>query len=284
MNNLLDKYHPSIQQLKNNWIHQYFKFRINGNKESYKIRFRNNPYKILFILSHMRSGSSLLTHILISNPEIIGFGESHLNYESESNFKGLMMRVYWENREFSKIPDHLPQFQMNHQYVLDKVLHNHKFLKDDFLGSKQVYSIFLLREPYRTIPSLLDLKPHWNQNNAYEYYVERLLTLQKYAGKIADEKRTFFLTYNQLLENTNSCLLALQKFLNVKEKLSEEYQILSTTGKENIGDYKGNIKAGKIVRNQRKINIEIDKEILEKANKYYQESVHNLSQYCQKIF
>lgn len=284
MNNLLTNYLTSIQQLKNKFIKQYFQVRINGNREPFKVQFRHHPYKILFILSHMRSGSSLLTHILISNPQIIGFGESHLRYESELDFKSLMMRVYWQNREFSKIPEHLPQFRMNHQYILDKVLHDNKFLKDDFLQSKQVYSIFLLREPYRTIPSLLDLKPHWNQNNAYEYYVQRLLTLQKYAAQIADDKRTFFLTYNQILDNTNSCLSALQNFLNLKENLSEEYQILNTTGKKNIGDYKGNIKAGKIVRNPRKIDIEIDQEILEKANSYYQKSVSNLAQYCQHIF
>lgn len=283
MNNLIKKSRESIRNIKNQIIYQYFKTRIYGTKEPDQILFKNNPYQILFILSHMRSGSSLLSHILISNPEIIGFGETHLKYESEVDFKRLMMRVYWEHQEFSKIPEHLNQFKMNHGYILDKVLHDRKFLNDDFLNSKQVYAIFLLREPSRTIPSLLDLKSHWNQNNAYQYYAERLLTLQKYAEKIADKNRTLFITYNQLLENTNASLLHLQTFLNTKQAFSEEYSILKTTGKKNIGDYKGNIQAGKIIRTQRNINIEIDSEIINKAQSDYNKCVEILSQYCQVI-
>ncbi|MGV2388843.1 MAG UNVERIFIED_CONTAM: sulfotransferase [Microcystis novacekii LVE1205-3] len=48
----------------------------------------------------MRSGSSLLTHILNSNPEIIGFGETHLVYESEQDFKALMFQLYWTFERF----------------------------------------------------------------------------------------------------------------------------------------------------------------------------------------
>lgn len=283
MNKILSKYYSYIREIKNQLIYQYFNTRIYGKNNPYNILLRSDDYKILFILSHMRSGSSLLTHILVSNPEIIGFGESHLEYESELDFKKLMMKVYWQNREFSKIPNHLYKFNMNHRYILDKVLHDQKFLKDDFLNSEQVYVIFLLREPARTIPSLLDLKPHWHQNNACEYYTQRLLTLANYSQKIADPKRCLFLTYNQLLDNTVSVLNYLQQFLQTEQEFSEEYKILETTGKKNIGDYKGNIQAGKIVRNQRNIAIEVEPEIIKQTQDSYEQCAKILSKYCQVI-
>jgi LPS sulfotransferase NodH len=39
-------------------------------------------YEFVHILSHMRSGSTLLAHLLASHPEIIGYGETHIRYRS----------------------------------------------------------------------------------------------------------------------------------------------------------------------------------------------------------
>ena len=275
--------HKYIKDVKNEIIKQYFQKRIYGHQSPYKILLRKKSYRILFILSHMRSGSSLLSHILISNPEIIGFGETHIQYSSELDFKRLMMKVYWQGQEFRKIPRHLENLSMNHQYILDKILHNNKFLSDIFLASERVYTIFLLREPTKTLPSLLDLKPHWSQQNALEYYIQRLLALENYAQLINDKKRTLFITYNQMLQETFSVLTYFQKFLGTKEGFSEEYQILKTTGKRNVGDHKGNIKAGRIVRNQRELKIPVDRQLIEKANHYYNQSLSKLSVYCQSI-
>ena len=272
-----------IRVVKNEIIKQYFQKRIYGHQSPYKILLRKKSYRILFILSHMRSGSSLLSHILVSNPEIIGFGETHIKYSSELDFKRLMMKVYWQGQEFTKIPKYLENLSMNHQYILDKILHNNKFLTDIFLLSERVYTIFLLREPTRTLPSLLELKPHWNQQNALEYYIQRLLALQDYAQLINNKKRTLFITYNQILQDTSSVLTYFQKFLSTKEGFSEEYQILKTTGKRNVGDHKGNIRAGRIVRNQRELKIPVAQELIEKANHYYNQSLSKLSAYCQSI-
>jgi len=78
-----------IRLYKNDLIAGYFYFRINTLADPYTIVGRGQPYRILLILSHMRSGSSLLTHLLNSNPEIIGYGETHIQYASEQDFKKL---------------------------------------------------------------------------------------------------------------------------------------------------------------------------------------------------
>jgi E3 ubiquitin-protein ligase DOA10 len=152
MNITAQNFRQSIAHLKNNLIHQYYKFRINTPRTPYTILLRPTPYKILFILSHMRSGSSLLTHLLVNNPEIRGFGETHINYASAEDFKKLLMKLYWQGQDFSQLQD-LKKLKMNHQYIHDKVLHNNKFLDQSFLESEQIYSIFLIREPqcYQTL-------------------------------------------------------------------------------------------------------------------------------------
>jgi len=157
---------------KNVLIKQYFATRINLLKEPDRILFRNKPLKILLLLSHMRSGSSLLTHILNSNSEIIGYGETHLEYSSELDLKKLMLKVYFHGQEFTTIQD-VEKLKMSEKYVLDKVLHNNKFLTADFLASDKIVTIFLLREPKRSLKSILELKPQWSESQVLNYYVER---------------------------------------------------------------------------------------------------------------
>ncbi len=47
---------------------------------------KSEKRKMLFVCGHMRSGSSLLLHILNTNPEVLGFGEMHIKYHSEKDF------------------------------------------------------------------------------------------------------------------------------------------------------------------------------------------------------
>jgi hypothetical protein len=259
--------------IKDQLIKTYFNLRINNTQEPYQILFRKKPLKILFILSYMRSGSSLLTHLLNTNPDIIGYGETHLKYTSEQNFKDLITKVYWQMREY----------KMNHTYVMDKVLHNNKFINYDFLQLPQVYSIFLLREPQRTLASICDLKPHWGQQKAVNYYGDRLSMLANYAQFINNQEHCLLLTYEQILNNTDLIFSKLQEFLQTQTDFSEKYQILSTTGVKGVGDSSENIKAGNIVRESRKLSTEISSDVVLKAKEHFDKYQTILLQYCQHI-
>src|SRR3972149_8331155 len=50
--------------------------------------------RFLFILGHMRSGSSLLCHLLCSSEDIIGFGEAHNDYRRRSDLSKLLACVW----------------------------------------------------------------------------------------------------------------------------------------------------------------------------------------------
>jgi hypothetical protein len=262
-----------LSSLKAKAGYKYLQLRIHSRKSSYHIQFRKSPYRILFVLSHMRSGSSLLSHILSTNPEIIGYGETHLNYESENDFKALMFRLYWLNREF----------KMSHIYILDKILHDHKFLNTAFLHSDSVYSIFLLREPQRAIPSILTIKPHLTEEQATDYYINRLSTLEEYAKLINRKDRSLLITYDQLIQTSDLVFQRLQNFLSTKEGFSEKYDVLKTTGMRGIGDSSERLKSGKIIKKERQLDRQVSDELIKKARQSFDHCQSILSQYCQLI-
>ncbi|MDJ0729734.1 MAG: sulfotransferase domain-containing protein [Crocosphaera sp.] len=273
MTSQVERMRQYFRDIKNNLANNYYQFRINTDQDPYQIRFRKKPFRILFILSHMRSGSSLLTHLLNSNPEIIGYGETHINYSSELDFKNLMFKVYWTIKDY----------QMNHKYLLDKVLHNHKFLADNFLISDQVYSIFLIRDPQRTLASILEIKPHWSEEKALNYYQERLGILESYAKLINNKKQSFFITHEQLINQSDLVFNGLKKFLETQESFSEQYETLRTTGMRGIGDSSENIKAGYIIRNRRQLNAKFSGELVDKATHAFRQCLTTLSTHCSTI-
>ncbi|NJM86955.1 MAG: sulfotransferase [Hydrococcus sp. RU_2_2] len=253
-----------IKQLAKTAIYNYYSFSFD------KIQ---HPNKILLILGHMRAGSSLLTHILNTNPEISGFGESHLRYATGEDFKELIYQVH---RTLNK-------WQPSEKYVLDKVLHDSYLIDENLLISNKICAIFLIREPKETLPSLIKINPHkkWDEIKALRYYTERLENLEKYARLINNKNRALAVTYEQIIENTEQVFKTIEKFLDLKNSLSEQYEILPTTGTLYVGDSSENIKTGSIVRKKYKSpDIEISPKTLERAFDAFNQCHATLSQYC----
>ena len=282
MNQWLLSLRHGLRVFKNNLIYQYFKFRINRTQNTYKIVLKKAPYKVIFLLGHMRSGSSLLTNILIANPSIKGYGETHIQYQSEADLKHLMFKIYFHIQEFKSFQD-LTKLRMNHTYLLDKLLHDHKLLNEHFLKLDNFYFIFLIREPKRSLLSMLDHKPNWTEKEAVQYYNQRLSTLSRYAQIINSKNRSFFLTYDQLINQTDAVLSALQDFLRTEQKFAGNYQVTNITGRRHLGDFKEKIRSGKIIRKPREIDISICSDLVEKEIEHYNNCYSQLSQFCKTI-
>lgn len=272
----------AIRLQKNAWVKQYFTARIQADPDPYRIGLRPRPYRILLVLSHMRSGSSLLTHLLNANPDVIGYGETHLTYRQPLDLKALLLRVYLRSQEFRTWRD-LGNFRMHHQYVMDKILHDGRLADESLLQSPQIYCLFLIREPQRSLASLLDLKSHWGESDALSYYQNRLQTLGRYASFMNDAQRSLLLTYDQIIDRTDQVLSTLQTFLQTQIPFSEDYPVLKTTGRKGVGDSKGNITAGKIIRQQRPLTKQLSPESVSQANTTYQAMLYALSSRCSAI-
>ncbi len=268
-----------LRSFKSTLFSRYYKWRINLAKNPYSVGFRKHPYQLLFLMSHMRSGSSLLTHILCSNPEIIGYGETQIKYNSGHDIQTLIHKVYNRNAQELTRFKTLQAFGMSHTYIFDKVLHGN--LKDlTILKNTPNKSIVLIREPERTLQSILDIRNHWTEEQALSYYRNQLQHLIDCTTFIADSSRFLLVTYQQVIEDTPRVLQVLQSFFGTEQTFSEQYKVRKTTGQAGIGDPVGHIKAGTIVRERRQLNTTVSTMIIQKAHRVFEKAHHELSHSC----
>ncbi|MBA2883006.1 hypothetical protein HNR65_003363 [Desulfosalsimonas propionicica] len=212
---------------------------------------------MMFIIGHMRSGSTLLVHLLANHPMILGYGETHHNYQTVKDFGAVSYKIL---RKFNR---YLPK----EDYILDKVLHEEKGLTSRLTKYKKTKVILLVREPERSIKSILSLglDKTSSEAKALEYYKERLKTIEEFATRLSGD-RCCFLTYEHLVENSLSTLKALTNFLNLSSPLKDKYESLWSTGIKGLGDSSDSIRTGKITKAKKNINIALSKNTIEEAN------------------
>lgn len=240
---------------------------------------RRGAFRYLFILGHMRSGSTLLTHLLASNRDVIGFGETFLSYASRQDLACLICTAYRAHR----------RIRMHEKYVLDKILHNGLTIGDEILRSKDCYFIFLIREPIGAVASMVKAFPDWFtgetldsetvRSNALEHYMGRLAQLCKYAETIACKERTLLLSHSQLENDTTTTFKKLEAMLDLREPLTERYTVTRTTGRRG-GDPSPNILLGYIDRNRPKPDAQHVARIPDEALAAFEHASSVIAQCC----
>jgi hypothetical protein len=200
---------------------------------------KKHPQSTLFILSHMRSYSSVLSHVLGSHPQIDGYCETHLRYR----FSFDLLRLKWRVRRLTGEP-------LRGRYVLDKILHNYP-VAAAILEKPSTRAIILLRQPVDVVQSIVHMGRHLDLNeqnsnvaNATRYYVERLSQLTRMARAFG--KRAAFLESEALMSRTEETLGFLQHFLGLDSPLERRYRSFSKTGKPGYGDPSEMIHSGEI--------------------------------------
>jgi len=192
-------------------------------------------YRFVFILGHMRSGSSLLAHLLADHPDIAGAGETHLSYRTAADLSKLIVKTC----ELLRRP------VLREAYLVDQI--NHPYVADEVLRSGRLYRcVILIREPEATIRSTMSMLKCTEQE-ALDVYTKRLDELIHYGRLLAG--RALVLQYNDLVDRTDATLAALTRFLELISPLTPHYATHRMTGRvEGYGDPSGNIKTGKIIR------------------------------------
>ena len=216
----------------------------------------------LFIISHMRSRSTVLAHILGSNPGIWGYSELHNSYSGRLSL--LKMKVDLCNSLDCEFKD---------KYLLDKLLHN------QYVVSKKIYDVakpkilFLLRKPESTIKSMIHMGHlvgiNWYKDPilAMEYYCSRLLDMEAYAKNVAGD--FFFIESEELVNHTIPVLESLSRWLKLPEPLQKEYSQFRNTGGKGHGDPSANIKTGILKKTTKHSHIHIPQEVLDPARLAY---------------
>lgn len=214
---------------------------------------KERPY--IFILSHKRGRTTLLSHILASHSKICGYRELHCSYDKGINLTKSKVALYEDPKSFEQA-----------DFLHDKLLHN-ELLVDESLFSKLPKYIFVLREPQATMLSMLkrhlDVSDPKTLHIQADYYITRLKQLQNLWKTVKGPK--LFVDSDEMVANTSNSLAGISKFIELEQPLSEEYQTFKHTGTAGMGDMSGSISQGKIIP-QKKQLLDADFELLSKVD------------------
>lgn len=217
----------------------------------------------IHILSHMRSRSSVLSHILGSNPEICGYSELGISYADRGSLFTQRVKL---NREFK---------DFRGKYLLDKILHNRYGLPDHVVRSKSPKVIILLREPQSTLRSMLKMAgatgndSYKDPNYLLNYYCSRLSHLENFAKEY--QGQYFFIESDKLLENTEEILTNLSTWLGLDTKLDKNYSQFQRTGTAGYGDFSSNIATGVLRKTKQHDDVLVPKGIVLRAESCYEQ-------------
>lgn len=230
------------------------------------LRSRHAP-SYIFVVSHMRSFSTLLCHILGSHNDISGYVETHLSYFGRIDLWQLARKV----RETTDEP-------VVSKYVLDKMLHNYVHIEPSVLARSDVKVLFLVRKAEDTLKSILNLfigqlsrGPIKSAEDALSYYTKRLQKIEEYSAQLGRNAR--FLESEKLVDQTDAALEGLSQWLELGERLSANYRTFKFTGVDHFGDPSPNIRTGTIVatevRQQAHAPVAIPEAVLRRGDEVY---------------
>jgi hypothetical protein len=230
----------------------------------------------LLLLGHMRSGSTLLLHLLMTNPEVSALGERGAVYSSRADLARLMIA--------SRIARHSPFRRL--RYVADQLNHNQLTPNSRLLQDPRVRILFLLRRPEPTIASIVELyrahyRQAWSVSRAVDYYVERLGALIQIGESLASPICAALIPYENLTNLPQETLEALRLFLGLQQGFTQTYTTYSFTGK--YGDPGPNIAAGRIIHKAPATQAHMDASELERVTRAYRQCSSALARFALHI-
>lgn len=215
----------------------------------------------LFVMGHMRSGSSLLVHLLNSNSDILGYGETHI--------------TYWGRRSLAKLHLHnLERFTQNGvdveplRYAMDKILHDH-IPNLSVLNVSPLKVIITVRTPDRALPSIIDLNlPSIQQpEDALAYYESTLNRLDRWID--AYDRPYVVVDYDDLVSDPEPILQTITTYLALDEPLTPTYEVMWATGERGIGDSSEVIRAQTITSTNTAYDSTVSRELVMQGRRRY---------------
>lgn len=185
------------------------------------------PDRALRVIGHMRCGSTALSNILVSRPEVSGYGEAHVRYDG-AGAQGVLVLNQWRRGGW----------RPGARYLFDKVLHD-RYDAAAWPGYFAGRAIFVARRPGPSIASIralfAGLGSHEYGSDAaaaayYEARLTRLLAL--WPGFAAD--RRLALTYEALVAAPEPALARVGALTGLT--LANAYQVPAAARSRGAGD------------------------------------------------
>jgi len=227
----------------------------------------------LLLMGHMRCGSTLLLHLLMTNPQVSGQGERNAVYASGADLARLALST--------RLAHAAPLRRL--RYVADQVNHNHAIPEERVLRQGRVKALFLLRGSDAALASLLELSRRfyegaWSCERALDYYVGRVARLRELGETLAPGQAAF-LTYETLTAQPAEALESLRVFLGLAQGFSQDYAIHAFTGER--GDPGPRIASGRVQPAARVPELTVaDPRQLERARAAYRSCRQGLARFA----
>lgn len=234
------------------------------------------PDEYLFLFSHMRSYSTVLSHVLGSHEEIAGYTETHLKYRRSAD----LMRLRWR---IAKATGSWPRSR----YLLDKLLHNFMLIPKGLRHSQRLRALIFVRRPEATLRSILRMGTMHPEKSWYssprqvaEYYCERTAWLAATGVQLKDRALVF--SSEAIVDDTSGLLERIARHLDLKSALQPQYRLHRFSGRAGYGDGSSTLKAGVIVSNPRAAEepAAFDSELIEQCRRAYLAAMATLADWC----
>jgi len=194
----------------------------------------------LFMVSHMRAFSTLISHILGSHPDISGHIENHIEYKNTFDLLKLRHRVA-----------SVSGCGLEGSYVLEKIVHNYE-ISDSIINRSDTKFCLTIREPLPTLKSIISMKMRFDGKDekqlykpTLKYYIDRLDGIQALAMRL--EGRFLFFKGEVLVTDADVVLHDLTEWLGLSSPLKKDYEVREDTGVAGRGDFSDDIRGGRIV-------------------------------------
>lgn len=181
------------------------------------------PEGVVLVLGHMRSGSSLLLHLLMTRPEVLAAGERNTAYRSAAELDLLARDCFLVNRKpFGRV-----------RYVADQLNHDRFLPEPQLILHHHVWPILLARRPGPAIGSMVRTFAGFGHDAAAHaaYYTARVETLTEYAALLRRAGRApRLLTYEALTADPVRALEPLRRDLGLPGPFEAQYATHRFTG------------------------------------------------------
>jgi hypothetical protein len=187
----------------------------------------------LFLLGHMRAGTSVLGQILTNSSHVVGYGETHLRYRRVADLSALAAEV-----GLSAMPKPLG---VEPQYLFDKVLHD--YITPQALQEIRPWCLFMVREPVGAVNSLFRLPNARSRAARVGYYVRRLHELANLWELVPPQRRRL-VDYDNLVANPQGVLASLSQWLELRSSLKPHFAVDQRALRPGAGDPSGRLRSG----------------------------------------
>lgn len=185
--------------------------------------------RCVFVLAHMRCGSTALSNVLCSRPDMSGYGEAHVRYDGPGALGRLVVN---QARRGGWTP--------GATHLFDKVLHS-RHDRDPDPRFFEARAIFVARHPGPTIRSIRRLfdalggDEYATDEAAARYYIERLGALARLWRGFPAGRRVGVL-HSELLADPDAALARVTAHLGFDPPLENRYTSLAASRRGGGGD------------------------------------------------